>query len=98
MPLNDLITQLEQAANGSLAFDAEVVALMAPGADNVATPSYTSSVEAVLTPIDERLGRGPWSAWCESPKWFSRLCHYPAKQPALALCIAALEARRRQAS
>jgi hypothetical protein len=104
MPIDDLIARLEQAANGSPALDAEVAALIASGADNAATPPYTSSVEAALTLIDEHfeigLQRegGCWSAWCEPPKWFSRLRHYPAKQPALALCIAALEARRRQTS
>lgn len=104
MPLDELIAQLEQATNGSPTLDAEVAALVAPGAGQVALPRYTSSVEAALTLIDERfeigLQRegGCWSAWCEPPKWFSRLRHYPAKQPALALCIAALEARRRQAS
>lgn len=104
MPLDDLITQLEQAATGSSALDAEVATVIAPGAGDDSTPPYTTSVEAALTLIDERFDiglqreGGCWSAWCEPPKWFSRLHHCPAKQPALALCIAALEAHRRRAS
>ena len=104
MSFDDLIARLEDATNGSPVLDAELAALIALDANEGATPPYTSSVEAALTLIDEHFDvglqreGGSWSAWCEPPKWFSRLHHYPAKQPALALCIAALEARRRQAS
>lgn len=103
MAIEDVIERLEQAETGSAELDREIGEVIGSGHEPSGPAAYTRSLDAAITlmPIDLDFGLtregGFWSAWYAEPGgWITRVPHYSAPQPALALCIAALQAHSKR--
>ena len=133
--MDDLITRLEQATEGSRELSDEVLKAcgwhhrvdkrlpdrsqwgwLAPALEGgkprliLSDPSPTESIDVALTLVDfkghfgwrisnwheGKAGGGAWIDWCNDPvmSFADHHVSVPAATPALALCIAALKARK----